>query len=629
VSTSVAMELIDADQQATFQLLGYDFAYAGDPDQCSGSTLSDVLYVTAADGEQTFAFQLTRNGDQIGLEPLPQYFPMRLFGGRGVIASGGRVFYDSRDRWVSLVAQRRPRYSTDAVVETRAFDGKEPDCVWHRLLLDACIPPETAVQVWSRASNQQNRLDFLDWQAEPRLYLRGNGSEQPFVPQVRGVDSGTWELLFQRATGRYLQLRLVIAGGGRNTPRLRALRSYYPRFSYLKNYMPAVYREDPVSASFLDRFLSNIEGFFTNIEDRIALAEVLFEVRNAPPDVLAWLANWFGVALDPAWDEATQRLFLRHAMDFFQFRGTIPGLTMALRLVLEGCPDEGIFDLNSKPRPGGVRLVEKFRTRRTPGVLLGDPGLQSGLPLTPQTARWLPSQNAAELHRRYAVALGSSSPRLYPVNPPADAAELAVWKQFSQVTLGFLPRVSQSEAPLWTDFLTRRYQQIAALNSAWQSAFRSFDEIQLPAQLPSNQGPLRDWFQFQGVVLPTRDNAHRFSVLLPVPLAEAFDSAAHQRRMELAKRVIDLEKPAHTAYDMKFYWALCRVGEVRLGEDSVLDFGSRAPSLLPPMVLGNAYVASSYLAPGFPQDLNDRQRLGQQVLSRRNTDSTDPTGATS
>lgn len=629
VSTAVASELIDAGQQAEFRLLGYDFAYTGDPDQCGGSTLPDVLYITAADGEQTFAFQLTRKGDQIGLEPLPQYFPMRLFGGRGLVASLGRVFYDSRDRWVPLVAQRRPRYSSDAVLETRVFDGKEPDCVWHRLLLDACIPPETAVEVWSRAGNQKDLLDFVEWQPEPRLYLRGNGSEQPFVPQVRGVDSGTWELLFQRPAGRYLQLKLAIAGDGRSTPRLRALRCYYPRFSYLKNYMPAVYREDPLSASFLDRFLANIEGLFTNIEDKIALAEVLFEVRNAPADALAWMANWFGVALDPAWDEATQRLFLRHAMDFFQFRGTIPGLTMALRLALEGCADEGIFDWNAKPRPGGIRLVEKYRTRRTPGVVLGDPGPQNGVQLTPQTARWLPSQGASELHRRYAVAGGNASPRRYPIDAPPDAAEQVRWKQFSQATLGFLPRVSQIEAPLWTDFLARRYQQVDALNSVWQASFRSFEEIPLPVQLPSNPGLLRDWFQFQGVVLPMRDSAHRFTVLLPVPQSEAFDLAAHQRRMELAKRVIDLEKPAHTVYDMKFYWAFFRVGEARLGEDSVLDFGSRAPRLLPPMVLGNAFVASSYLAPGYPGNLTDRQILGQQVLSRSKTSSTNPTGATS
>jgi len=386
-------------------------------------------------------------------------------------------------------------------------------------------------------------------------------------------------------------------GDGRGTPRLRALRAYYPRFSYLKNYLPAVYRENVDSASFLDRFLANAEGFYTNIEDRIALAEVLLEVNSAPPDTLGWLAGWFGVALDPAWDESTQRLFLRHAMDFFQYRGTIRGLGMALRLVLESCAGENIFDPAAKPRPGGIRLVERFRTRRTPGVVLGDPGVANGIPLTLQSTRWLPSQGAAELNRRY----GGAYPVSAPSNATQAAAQAATWKRFSLGTLGFLPRVSAPDGAFWTDFLTRRYQQIAKLNALWLTTYASFDEVAQPAALPTKVAPLRDWFQFQGVVLPMRDNAHRFTVLLPVPESEALDPAAQQRRMELAKRVIDLEKPAHTIYDLKFYWAFFRVGEARLGEDSVLDYGSRAPRLLPPMVVGTGFIASSYLAPGYNQ----------------------------
>ena len=57
-------------------------------------------------------------------------------------------------------------------------------------------------------------------------------------------------------------------------PRLHALRIYYPRFSYLTRYLPGVYQEDAVSASFLDRFLANVEGTNTAIEDRIAGREV-------------------------------------------------------------------------------------------------------------------------------------------------------------------------------------------------------------------------------------------------------------------------------------------------------------------------------------------------------------------
>ena len=145
------------------------------------------------------------------------------------VAADGRVYYDFADSWVPLVEQRRPRYEQAATLYTPrraappafaemgggdpprpAFDGKEPGCVWHRLLIDGCIPPETEVRVWSRAGDDEQDLDRVDWQPERALYRRGGGSELPYAPQAPGRDSGTWELLFQRARGRYLQLRLEL-----------------------------------------------------------------------------------------------------------------------------------------------------------------------------------------------------------------------------------------------------------------------------------------------------------------------------------------------------------------------------------------------------------------------------------
>ena len=121
----------------------------------------------------------------------------------------------------------------------------------------------------SRAADDEDELSRTAWQAEPPLVRRPNGSELPFVPAPVSKNRGTFELLLQNASGRYLQLQLRLTGDGRVTPRLHALRIYYPRFSYLTHYLPAVYREDATSASFLDRFLANLEGTNTAIEDRI------------------------------------------------------------------------------------------------------------------------------------------------------------------------------------------------------------------------------------------------------------------------------------------------------------------------------------------------------------------------
>src|SRR5262249_5991931 len=157
---------------------------------------------------------------------------------------------------------------------TRVFDGYEPLCVWHRLLLDGSLPSGTALQVWSRSADRIDQVDLAEWRPEPNPYQRSDGSELPFTTRPSSAGAGTFELLFQKARGRYLRLKLVITGNGRATPRLRALRVYYPRFSYLTHYLPAVYRADADSASFLDRFLANVEGINTATEDKVAAVQV-------------------------------------------------------------------------------------------------------------------------------------------------------------------------------------------------------------------------------------------------------------------------------------------------------------------------------------------------------------------
>jgi phage tail-like protein len=603
-STGAAAALVDPSLQGAFRLLGHDFSYA---EKRAGTQepLDDLLYVAGDDGDQAFAFQLILQGDQIALEPVPEFFPLRLFGGKALVAGAagaeGQPFYDIEERWVPLVSQRRARFAESAALSVQSLDGKQPDCVWHRLLLDACIPPECEVLVASRAGNDKALLPFAAWNDEPRLLRRATGSELPWETAERAAGIDTWELLFQRAKGRYLELRLTLSGSGRSTPRIRALRAWYPRFSYLDHYLPAAYRENADSASFLDRFLANFEGFFTSIEDRIAAVQLLLDVRSAPAEALEWLASWFGVALDPAWDEARRRLFLRHAMDFFEWRGTVPGLMMALRLVLDDCPGDSIFDLQPKRSPA-IRIVEKFRTRVTPGAVYsgmsGDTIEVDGLPLRAQQGPWDPSQGGADLERRYTELTG----RPYAAQAPdrrADPGAWAAWVEFSRQTLGFVPRAASgdgniaiADTDLWRRLLKGRYPSLAALNDAWRTSYADWAEIPLPDALPRRAAALRDWLLFEGIVLPARDAAHRFTIFLPQSKL-----MADEKRLDLARRVAGLEKPAHTSFDVKFYWAFFRVGEARLGADTLVDIGGRSPEFLSPFVLDRNFLGSGYLAP--------------------------------
>jgi phage tail-like protein len=280
--------------------------------------------------------------------------------------------------------------------------------------------------------------------------------------------------------GRYLQLRLTLIGNGRTTPLLRALRAHYPRFSYLQEYLPAVYQQDAVSASFLERFLANPEGILTYLEGLIAQMQTLLDVHTAPAEALDWLASWIGLALDPAWNDHQRRLLIAQAPYFFQRRGTPVGLLQAILLTLY--PDSG----------------------------------------------------ASIFHDRIAATL-------YP-------------------TVRIVER-----------FLTRLPQETAIADPT--------DERQPPRLIPSPE---------------TKTRAHRFTVMVPTTVT----ATTHA----LIERIIALEKPAHTAFTLQPYWALFRVGDVRLGLDTVLGQGGQFELFR----LGESALDAAALGTTFPYSLTNR-----------------------
>lgn len=635
-------------------LLGHDFAFLPLPEPAPGA-LRGELFVASSDGNQTFAFRLDVDradaaDEGLSLDLLPRYLPMRRWSAKALLETPegtGEVFYDFDTRWIPLVEQPRRRYAPEGTLATGRFDSREPGCVWHRLLLDAVVPPGDAIEVESRAADDPRLLAETDWRREPDPRPRASGSELPFHDPFPGDacdrSAGTWELLLQEAEGRYLELRVTLRGSGRTTPRLRSLRVYGPRFSYLREYLPAVYRDEPVSASFLDRFLANPEGLFTAIEGRIERAESLFDIRTAPPGLLEWLAGWLGAVLDAEWDEARRRLFLAYAAHLFRWRGTPAGLIAAIRLAIEPCPDETVFSqlgarlgassqlADEVPGRGAVRIVESFLTRSLPGVVLGDPTEPEGPGFAAASEAWEPAHGAAPLHRRYRDFLRQryrqgeeeedasilerlneawntehasfEAIRLSPVLPddPGAPAITDDWLAFTKSGVGFTwAAATAADAPQYQAFLARRYRRMEALGAAWGIPAAllpgSFAAIGLPAEteLPDGGAPLADWVRFVSLVLPIHRNAHRFTVLVPTEPGEGL--AERARRRDRVSEIVAREKPAHTEFEVKLFWALFQVGTARLGLDTALGEGSRYVA----MVLGSGFLGEGYLAESHP-----------------------------
>lgn len=457
-------------------IIGHDIALVG----------GNVLFVVNTAGNQAFALTVSLD-DGLRLRVQSKFFPLRNFSGKALVApfDDSYAYYDQGERWLPIVKLPRQRYDTKAEIVVGALDGHDPHCIWHRLCIDACIPSETSISVSTRAADTEDALDWQPWQPEPTLYLRGAVAEIPYytlwsADELRQPDTGTWELLFQNARGRFLQIRLELTGNGRATPVMRALRAHYPRFSYLTHYLPALYQNDPVSASFLERFLANPEGILTTLEGMIGGVQAYFDVRTT--DAVDWLAAWLGLAFDATWSDYQRRLMIAHAPYFFLRRGTLVGVMQAIRLALD--PSPAIFQDNQDDTCSRVRIVERFRTRYSTNAALGDP----------------------------------TSP----------------------------------DTPLTGDLLE-----------------------------------------------DARVRAHRFVVLLP--------ATVNASQVALVEQIVNVEKPAHTDFSIRQFWALFRVGEVRLGIDTTLGEGGRFELIR----LGETALAEGYLGEDYPYNLTDRTVLAQ------------------
>jgi hypothetical protein len=99
-------------------------------------------------------------------------------------------------------------------------------------------------------------------------------------------------------------------------------------------------------------------------------------------------------------------------------------------------------------------------------------------------------------------------------------------------------------------------------------------------------------------------------VLVPARVGE--DPAARAARLRRVEGIVEAEKPAHTRFEVRPFWALFQVGSARVGLDTVLGESSR----FLPLVLDAGYLREGYLAPEHPWTATDRQVIGRDRLMR-------------
>ncbi len=315
-------------------------------------------FVTSADGQ--LRYQAETDADYPGFDPRPR----------------------------ELHALRNPHYPLEAsAMLRRVLDSGQLDTHWHRLYLDAFIPPGCSIRIAARVFSNLNHRSSKPLIPQPKPLWNPLPSELPYaasLAETRPDCGGLFEILLQRPegpvrrmTGRYLQLQVTLSGNGRQTPCLYALRVYRPRFSYQEAYLPELFRqelsldpEDPLAlekavgpangADLRERWLAALEGMLTPIEARIAAADQLVHPDATPAANLPWLAELLGTELPLRWPEERRRRLVGLTTLVQQYKGTLYGVNLALDIACDG----GV-------QRGEVVVVENFRLRRTMATILG------------------------------------------------------------------------------------------------------------------------------------------------------------------------------------------------------------------------------------------------------------------
>jgi phage tail-like protein len=148
----------------------------------------------------------------------------------------------------------------------------------------------------------------------------------------KSVDGSLDFLVSGQPPGRYLFVRVRLTGDGNATPRVRRVRLDFPRATSL-DLLPAVYRENPDAEDFTERFLSLFDSTVGDIDRGIERYAALLDPEGVPEEVLPWLGSILGVAFDRSWSAEQRRAILRAVPELYRRRGTVEGLSAAIRLV--------------------------------------------------------------------------------------------------------------------------------------------------------------------------------------------------------------------------------------------------------------------------------------------------------
>lgn len=316
-------------------------------------------------------------------------------------------------------------------------------------------------------------------------------------------------------------------------------------------YLPAIFQKPPTEDSTevaLDRLLLPFEQEMAQIEDLLAIIDryfspALLDAKEAE-EFLPWLAAWVALTLDEEWDEDKRRRLISEAVQLYRWRGTTYGLKRFLE-IYTGL-DPSAIDIHEGRWPGGMQIGVASRIGRV--VASGDGG---------EGAR--ACQEGAGLMKHDFYRVETVAPAAHP--PGVELPELPAGSRLHlhfcadrDAAPGFVEKVQieadgvrlwyrSGQEPATTELFYQRPPGMDRPNISRHSEWTDY----CYTRLGNGSAPPHQATTYYGgtFLVETIEQPYRFIV-------EIHEADQQQPRLTKIQAILDLERPAHTEYALKF-----------------------------------------------------------------------------
>ena len=203
----------------------------------------------------------------------------------------------------------------------KAVDSGESGFRWDRAVVEADLPPDTALRVYAYAADHRW---WGEWEDLDEGLRSLEGDPARTIYRVFGPPAAHSGDFYLQCTGRYLWLAFELTTTGAESPVIHALR-LWTGGDHMVDYLPAIYRE----GDFTRRFLSVFNSMYADMERAVDDLPALLDHEHTGGEMLRYLAGWVCVEQGGPAEQLRERI--RTALPDYEDLYTVEGVRRSVR----------------------------------------------------------------------------------------------------------------------------------------------------------------------------------------------------------------------------------------------------------------------------------------------------------